>query len=84
MKSKMTKEYRSNIDWMVTIVPFVVILVLGVFFFVVPEIANDILSQVRFFFGDTFGLYYLVIGVGVLLVSLFLSFSKYQFIDIIS
>jgi len=77
MKNNVLKEKRGNIDWMITIVPFAIILALGAFFFTAPERANDILSQVRFFFGDTFGLYYLVIGLGVFLVSLYLSFSKY-------
>lgn len=41
-----------------------------------PEQSNNIIGQVRFFFGDTLGIYYLVIGLGVLLISIFLSFSK--------
>ena len=36
-----------------------------------------IISKVRFFFGDTVGIYYLVIGLAVLLVSVYLAFSKY-------
>lgn len=38
---------------------------------------NAVLSQVRFFFGDTFGVYYLVIGLGIFLLSLFIAGSKY-------
>lgn len=34
-------------------------------------------SQVRFFFGDTFGVYYLIIGVGMLAFSVFIATSKY-------
>ena len=45
--------------------------------FIFPNESNDIIGQVRFFFGDTLGIYYLIIGIGVLLVSVFLSFSKY-------
>ena len=61
---------------MITLVPFILIMVLAGYLFLFPEQSNDVISQVRFFFGDTLGLYYLVIGVGVLVVSLFLSFSK--------
>ena len=68
---------KNRIDWMITLVPFILIMVLAVYLFIFPEQANVVIGQVRFFFGDTVGLYYLVIGVGVLLVSLFLSFSKY-------
>ena len=42
-----------------------------------PEQANGVISQVRFFFGDTLGSYYIIIGLGVLITSIFLSFSKY-------
>lgn len=62
---------------MVTLLPFITIISLAVLLFIFPEKSNNVISQVRFFFGDTLGIYYLIIGMGVLLVSLFLSFSKY-------
>lgn len=71
------KLNKGRIDWMVTLVPFIFTVGLAVLLFALPEQSNTIISQVRFFFGDTVGLYYLVIGLGVLIVSIFLSFSKY-------
>ena len=68
---------KSRIDWLITLVPFILIMALAAYLFIVPEDANDVISQVRFFFGDTLGSYYLIIGIGVLIVSLFLCFSKY-------
>lgn len=68
---------KSRIDWMITLVPFILILGLAIYLFVFPEQANGVISQVRFFFGDTVGIYYLIIGIGVLTVSIFLSVSKY-------
>ena len=68
---------KKRIDWMITLVPFFLITALAVYLFIFPEQANDVISKVRFFFGDTVGLYYLIIGLGVLLVSIFLSFSKF-------
>ena len=35
------------------------------------------LSQIRYVFGDTFGTYYLVIGLGVFLLSIYVATSKY-------
>lgn len=35
------------------------------------------MSQIRFFFGDTFGTYYLVIGLGIFILSLYIACSKY-------
>lgn len=72
-----TKLEKGRIDWMVTLLPFITIISLAVLLFIFPEKSNNVISQVRFFFGDTLGIYYLIIGVGVLLVSLFLSSSKY-------
>lgn len=71
------KNNKGRIDWMITIVPFVLIMGLAAVLFAFPEQSNEIIGQVRFFFGDTLGLYYLVIGLGVLIVSIFLAFSKY-------
>ena len=35
------------------------------------------MGQIRFFFGDTFGTYYIVIGSGIFIVSIYLCTSKY-------
>ena len=73
----MNKLKSSRIDWLITLVPFIIIMSLAGVLFIFPNESNDIIGQVRFFFGDTLGIYYLIIGIGVLLVSVFLSFSKY-------
>lgn len=78
MSNKLVKkaEHRQ-IDWMITLVPFIAIMGLALFLFLFPEKSNSIIGQVRFLVGDTFGIYYLVIGLGILFVSAWLSFSKY-------
>lgn len=68
---------KSRIDWMITLVPFFLIVGLAVYLFLFPEQANVVIAQVRFFLGDTLGGYYIVMGIGFLLTSLFLSFGKY-------
>ena len=72
-----TKKEHGKIDWMITLVPFILIMGIAGLLFIFPEKSNTIIGQVRFFFGDTLGLYYLIIGLGVLIISIFLSFSKY-------
>ena len=69
--------HRGKVDWLVTLVPFITIIALAVLLFLLPEQSNSVISKVRFFVGDTMGVYYLIIGVGVLLISLFLSITKY-------
>ncbi len=74
MKPKLSGK---KIDWMITLVPLGIVVALCVIFFFMPEQSNAVLSQIRFFFGDTFGTYYLVIGLGIFLLSLFIACSKY-------
>ena len=73
----MNKLKSGRIDWLITLAPFIIIMGLAALLFVFPNESNDIIGKVRFFFGDTLGTSYLIIGVGVLLISIFLSFSKY-------
>lgn len=68
---------KKKIDWMITLVPLSIIGGLSLLFFLLPEQSNVVLSQVRFFFGDTLGTYYLIVGLGIFIVSIYLCFSKY-------
>ena len=68
---------KKRIDWMITLVPFILIMLLAVLLFIFPDGSNNVISKVRFFFGDTMGIYYLILGAGILLVSLFLCLTKY-------
>lgn len=71
------KKECGKIDWMITLLPLCIVVVLCFLFFFYPEQSNDILGKIRFFFGDTFGSYYLIIGLGIFLLSVFIAFSKY-------
>lgn len=67
----------EQIDWVITLVPLILILSLASLFFAFPEQSNQIVGQIRYVFGDTFGVYYLIIGLGILFVSIYLAGSKY-------
>ena len=73
----MMRKQKSKIDWMITIVPLAIIIILSVLFFAMPEQSNEVLTKIRFFFGDTFGLYYLAIGLGFFILSIYIACSKY-------
>ena len=73
----MMRKQKSKIDWMITIVPLAIIIFLCVLFFTMPEQSNEVLTKIRFFFGDTFGLYYLAIGLGIFILSIYIACSKY-------
>lgn len=74
-KNRKEENLLGRIDPATTIVPFIVIVLLCVFFIVKPEGSAKILSSVRTFLGDKFGVCYLMLGLGVLLVSLWIAFS---------
>lgn len=76
MKKNTTAE-RGRIDWMITLVPLGMVVALCIVFALMPEQSDRILGEIRFFLGDTFGTYYLVIGLGIFLLSLFIAGSKY-------
>lgn len=68
---------RKKVDWFITLIPMFIIVGISFLFFIFPEQSNDILGQIRFFFGDTFGTCYIIIGLGIFIVSIYLCTSKY-------
>ena len=68
---------EDRIDWMITLVPFLLIVSLCVLFFVFPDDSNVVLNSIRNFLGDSFGVYYLLIGLGTAIASIYISCSKY-------
>lgn len=76
-KKQLLNEERRKIDWMITILPLTIIVGLSLLFFAMPEQSNMIISQIRFVLGDTFGTYYLVIGLGIFLLTVYVAGSKY-------
>lgn len=77
MKNYFEKIKNSKIDWMITLVPMLIIVVLSLLFMIFPNQSNDILGKVRFFFGDTFGTYYIILGAAVIIFAFVIAFSKY-------
>lgn len=77
MKNEMEKKERRKIDWMVTLIPLAIIVALCILFFFMPKQSNQVLSQIRFVLGDTLGVYYLVIGLGMFLLSIYVALSSY-------
>ena len=67
----------KRIDWLITLAPFCFIIFLAIYLFSFPDNANESIAGVRFFFGDTLGAYYVLMGIGVLSTSIYLSVSGY-------
>ena len=77
LKSLINEIKKKKIDWLISIIPLILIIVMCLFFVLEPNMSNEILSKIRFILGDTFGSGYLIIGLAIFLLSIFLIFSRY-------
>lgn len=71
------KENNKKIDWIITIVPMVCVLALCGLFVILPEKSGNVLTDIRYFLGDTMGTYYIVMGLIFIGIAVMLAFSKY-------
>lgn len=67
---------KRKIDPFTTVIPLACILVLCAYFIIAPENSTNTLEVIRSFLGDKMGSYYLIVGLGFFIVSLWLSYSK--------
>lgn len=68
---------KKRVDWIITLIPLSLILSLCILFLIFPTESNNILSYMRIIFSDKMGSFYIIVGLGIFLISLYLSFSKY-------
>ncbi|MCL2053272.1 MAG: BCCT family transporter [Oscillospiraceae bacterium] len=71
------KIKASKIDWVITIVPFLGITFVCALFLAMPEQTKEALNLVRTFIGDDMGVYYILLGIAALTVTMFMAFSKF-------
>ena len=71
------RKEKNKIDWFLISIPCILIVTAAIFLGIFPEESNDILTKIKLFFGNTLGSFYILIGIAVLTVSLYISFSKY-------
>ena len=75
--SSIDTALKNRLDRVTTIIPFVTILALCSLFMIFPDASSQVLGSVRFFLGDQLGSYYLLLGLGALICSLYMAFSRY-------
>lgn len=73
----MRSSERSRYDFTVTLIPLVIILTIILAIVVSPESTSNMINSVRNFLGNDFGSYYLTVGLGFVIISLYIAFSKY-------
>lgn len=71
------KKLLKEIDWISTLVPLVGVVIMCILFMCIPSQSTMILETIRGFLGDDCGIYYSILGLGILLCTLYIAFSKY-------
>ena len=77
MNEHLKTDLKNRLDWVSMAVPLIIILLLCLSFVFMPDSSKHILESVRSFLGEEFGTYYLAVGLGVFLISLYLAFSRF-------
>lgn len=67
----------SRLDLVTTVIPFLCIAALCVLFVMFPQGSSSVLQSIRFFLGEQFGSYYLILGLGAFICSLYMAFSRF-------
>ncbi len=76
-KKTSVKTESGRIDWMITLLPLALVISMSLLFFLFPEQSNLVISRIRHVLGDTLGICYLIIGLGIFMLTLFVAGSKY-------
>ncbi len=75
MQKKSTKPQKT--DWGITIFPLAAILLLSIWLILCPQQAESAIGAMRNILVNDLGIVYMLFGLGVLILSLFIAFSRY-------
>lgn len=75
MKNKKQSLF-NQIDWIATLVPLIIVLFLCVTFMIFPKESSIVLQNIRSFLGDSMGIYYAILGLGIFILTVGIAFSK--------
>ena len=68
-------NFKGRIDWVTTLIPFAIVMAMMLVFMLIPTQSKLFVDTLRGFFGDTIGIYYAILGLGCVLLSLYLAFK---------
>lgn len=74
----MKKFFKNqSIDWTITIAPLVIIILISGLLMCFPESSKNAVAFMRSILVNDFGFFYMILGLGMILVAVGLAFSKY-------
>lgn len=71
------RKIGQNINWTLTLTPLIIILSLFILLMVFPKSSEAAIMFLRDLLVNKFGSFYMVFGLGVLLLAIWLAFSPY-------
>jgi len=76
-KKSSLRSLLPQLDWPLMVVPLVAVIILCAIFIVAPERSTEVTDSIRNFLGNELGSFYILIGLGILVVTLYIAFSRY-------
>jgi len=76
-KKDNVKDLLRKLDLPLIGLPLIVVTALCVVFLIFPERSTEITDAIRSFLGNELGAFYILLGFGILLITLYIAFSKY-------
>ena len=67
----------KKLDMPLVVLPLLVVTVLSIVFILSPERSTDVMLSIRGFIGNEFGWFYILLGISVFAITLYIAFSKY-------
>lgn len=77
MENKRESKLLKRLDLSTMVIPLIAIVLLCAVFMLLPEQSKNVLGVIRSFMGDDIGVYYVLLGVGAVICSMYMAFSKY-------
>lgn len=82
MNKEVNKKSLEGIDWGITLTPLLIIVVISSALMLMPEQSKRVISALRSFFVNDLGFFYILLGLGILGLAVWLAFSKYGSIQL--
>ncbi|NLY36962.1 MAG: BCCT family transporter [Tissierellia bacterium] len=77
MKKNTFRDLSKELDWPLIFMPLAAVTALTLLFMVIPEQSTQITDSIRGFLSNELGFFYILIGLGILITTIYIAFSKY-------
>lgn len=77
MENRRESKLLKRLDLSTMVIPLIAIVLLCAVFMLLPEQSKNVLGVIRSFMGDDIGVYYVLLGVGAVICSMYMALSKY-------